>query len=379
MSIIGGKIKEYARQIGFDVVGVTTAEEFAEARRAIEGRMEQGLLDCFPWFNRERLTKACSPSLLVPSATSVISLAASYAPIPNNTIKELGDVPRGRLSSYAVVNDYHAAMRARVELLRQFLQREADTLVEGKIYIDTGPVLEKAVAQRAGLGWYGKHTILLVPGIGSRVFLGELITNLEIEPDHPLRDSCGSCRACIEACPTGALLAPYTLDARRCISYLTVELKGWIPRELRSKVDQWVFGCDVCQEACPVNALSAPTPSSMFAQAPGVESDPSLIELLTLGEEDYRARFLNTSLRRTKRTGLRRNAAVALGNSGDRSAARYLVRVLEADGDELVRGHAAWALGRLGGREARATLERTLIVEASPDVATEIEFALQTV
>jgi epoxyqueuosine reductase len=236
-------------------------------------------------------------------------------------------------------------------------------------------VLEREVAARAGLGWFGKHTGLIHKRAGSWLLLGEILLIVALDYDAPALDHCGTCTRCIEACPTGAILEPYVLDSRKCISYLTIEVKGAIPAELREGTGDWVFGCDVCQEVCPWNRKAPTTTEPAFASREGLEG-PDLIALLKMDQAGFSARFKGSPIKRTKRRGLLRNAAVALGNSGDRRAVPALVEAL-ADGEPLVRGHAAWALGRLGGEAARAALEAALGREADAEARGEIERALE--
>jgi epoxyqueuosine reductase len=269
--------------------------------------------------------------------------------------------------------------------------------------VDTGPLLEREVAARAGLGWVGKNTNLLNKEWGSWFFLGEVLTSLELDYDQPATAHCGTCTRCLTACPTGAFIAPYVLDARRCISYLTIELKGPIPRDLRPLIGNLIFGCDICQDVCPWNIKHArPTgvpkvpkvpkvpeardhgsritdhgspPEPAFQPRPGLDA-PELIPLLKLTPEEFNEKFRSSPIRRAGRRGLRRNVAVALGNSGDPAAIPTLCEALH-DPDPLIRGHAAWALGRLGGKEARLALEEALEVEEDEWVREEIEEALR--
>jgi epoxyqueuosine reductase len=243
-------------------------------------------------------------------------------------------------------------------------------------YVDTGPLMDRAWAERAGLGWIGKNTNLILQGKGSYSFLGEILTDLAIEPDPPARDHCGTCVRCIAACPTGAILGPRQLDARRCISYLTIEHRGPIPLELRPAIGTRIFGCDDCQEACPWNRFATPTQDPEFRDAPG-QATPALIPLLDLDEAAFRARYQGTAILRAKRAGFARNVAVALGNAGDPRGVPALARALAADPEPMVRGHAAWALGRLGGEEARLALLQAAALERSTETLTEIHAALE--
>jgi epoxyqueuosine reductase len=241
--------------------------------------------------------------------------------------------------------------------------------------VDTAPVLEKLWAVQAGLGWQGKHSNLITRSHASWVFLGEILTNLPLVPDRPFeRDHCGRCTRCMDACPTGAIVAPYVIDARRCISYWTIEHRGVIPREMRAAIGNLIFGCDICQEVCPWNKFARRTDEEAFAPLDGLAA-PRLSDLAALTEEEFRRRFRQSPIRRAKRQGFVRNVVIALGNTQDPAALPPLRRALE-DADPVVRLHAAWALGRIGGAEARRALECRLRVESDPDVRAEIEWAL---
>ncbi len=237
--------------------------------------------------------------------------------------------------------------------------------------MDTGALLEREWAVRGGLGWFGKNTMLLSTRRGSWFFLAELVTDLVLAPDPPTADHCGSCTRCLAACPTEALRDGLVLDARRCISYLTIEHRGPIPRALRPALEQWIFGCDVCQEVCPWNEPAPPD------EAVAAWQQPSLVDLLALDEAGFRARFAHTPLSRAKRRGLLRNVAVVLGNTGNPAAVPALAAALD-DAEPLVRGHAAWALGAIGGRAARTTLEHRRGGDPEAAVNEEIELALAT-
>jgi len=246
------------------------------------------------------------------------------------------------------------------------------------VCVDTAPLLEHEIARAAGLGFSGKSTLTIVPGLGSYVLLGELITELELTPSEPVKAGCGGCRACLDACPTGAFVDAHVLDARRCISYLTIENQGVIPRELRSRLGTRVFGCDVCQEVCPFNASSTPKPG-----APELEPRPALatldlVGLLELGAAGYRKLVRRTALRRVTRDTLARNAAVALGNTRDERAVPPLARALGSHSSPLVRAHAAWALGELGelATDARNALAQAAAGDADADVREEASLSL---
>ena len=351
-------VKQAALDAGFDRVGVSDAAPLADAERAIRERIAAGQMDGLRWFTAERARLATRPGELLPGARSILALAASYlgeraAPAP------LAGAPRGRVARYAWGQDYHDVLKAMARDLVERLAAVAGRPVAARIFVDSSPLAERAVAARAGLGWFGKNTMLLLPGAGSWAFLCEVILDLPLRPDAPLRKSCGACHSCLDVCPTGALVAPGVLDNPRCISFLTIELKERIPRHLRPLMGAWIFGCDDCQDVCPVNRR--PLPASVAAlRAYGDEAAfPRLLPLLELTDAGFRARYRGSAVLRAKRWGLQRNACVALGNAGDPAAVPALAGVLEDPGAHpLVREHAAWALGRLDTPAARRALER---------------------
>jgi epoxyqueuosine reductase len=296
-----------------------------------------------------------------------------HYPLPRPALPEAG---RGWISRYAWGDDYHDLMRQRLEALLKKIEEIFPEPVKGKAFVDSGPVLERDVASVSGIGWIGKNTHLISPQLGSWFFLGELFVSVDLIYDRPIRDRCGQCDLCLKACPTGAFAGPYQLDARRCISYLTIELKGAIPRHLRSLIGNHVFGCDICQEVCPYNVKARATTEEAFSPREGLYM-PELVSFLSLGDEEFQARFRGSPVLRAKRRGFLRNVAVALGNLKDRSALPHLTQALQ-DYEPLVREHVAWALGELGGSEALKVLEARLKVEMNPGVIEEIRFALST-
>src|SRR5581483_9314790 len=251
-------IKEYGYALGFDLVRISSAEEFPEAKRVIKERIERGLMDGLPWFTAERADVSCHPDVLLPEARSIIALATCY--LTEQPAEHEGNKPRGRISRYAWGDDYHDIIKPRLQQfaawLREYACNELGNEVETRLFVDTGRMVDRAVAQRAGLGWYGKNTNILTKRWGSWVFLAEIVTNLPLVPDEPLKANCGNCEICLHACPTGALPNPYELDNTRCISFLTIELRGSIPLELRPLMGNLIFGCDICQEVCPVNKVA---------------------------------------------------------------------------------------------------------------------------
>ncbi|MSQ26232.1 MAG: tRNA epoxyqueuosine(34) reductase QueG [Dehalococcoidia bacterium] len=344
-------VKRLARDAGFDLAAITGAGDLSDAESVIASRIRAGLMDGLPWYTEARARRGCRPTEILPGARSIIALGVSYyTPAP--------DVPadgalRGRVSRYAWGQDYHRVIEQRLRRLMRGIQSLGGRAA--KAYVDYGPPPDRAVARRAGLGWYGKHTNLLTSSHGSWVFLAEVLTDLDLAPDAPLKKSCGSCAACIPACPTGAIVAPYVLDNRRCISYHTIENRGVIPLEFRAGIGDWVFGCDLCQDACPVNHRKQAPGDAAFAAASLEHARPDLAALLVMTNDEFRERYKHSAIRRATLAGLQRNACIALGNLGDRRAVPDLARALR-HAAPLVRGHAAWALGRLGGVAARDAL-----------------------
>jgi epoxyqueuosine reductase len=365
-------IKEEARRLGFDLVGISAVRppphepSFAQwLRRGFAGELD--------YMKRTELLRR-DPRSLVPWAVSVVSVGQNYyTPFSRSGFS---GGPRGWISRYAWGDDYHDLMKQRLDALLGRVREIVGDSVQGRAFVDSGPVLERDLAGVAGIGWIGKNTHLISPKRGSWFFLGELFLDLALACDRPLRDRCGACDLCLKACPTGAFVGPYLLDARRCISYLTIELKGWMPRDLRPLVGSHVFGCDICQEVCPYNVKARPTGEAGFMPRPGLHA-PELTAFLSLTESEFRRRFRGSPILRAKRRGFLRNVAVALGNLKNAQAVPALRRALD-DEEPLVRGHAAWALGQIGSREATEGLLQRLQVERDPDVRQEIQDALKT-
>ncbi len=380
------RVKERAYELGFDLARVTTTAAFLETEAVLKERIGAGLMNGLDWFTAERAEVSCNPRALAPNARSVLALGTFYLTDAPRDLTTPGD-PHGRISAYAWGEDYHEVIRRRLDTLAEYI-RSLCTPEDDKtiVFVDTGRMVDRAVAQRSGLGWYGKNTLILTKGWGSWVFLAEIVTSLELEPDPPVGANCGQCEACLRACPTGAIVSPYVLDNRRCISYLTIELRGAIPLELRPLIGTHIFGCDICQEVCPVNRVAERRLRAggrlglrgerlEFQPRTAVGSSPALIPLLELDEEGFRERFRHSPIKRAKRRGLLRNVCVALGNLGDPAAAPALIRALE-DAEPLVRGHAAWALGRIGGEEARRALLEARDGDPDPMVRSEALCAL---
>jgi epoxyqueuosine reductase len=315
------------------------------------------------------------PQKLVPWAVSVISVGMNYFTAFSRP--EVTTGPRGWISRYAWGDDYHDVMLGKVEMLLAGVRKLYPAPVQGRAFVDSGPVLERDWAGVGGLGWIGKNTQLISPKKGSWFFLGELFLDLPLAYDKPTRDRCGRCDLCLKACPTGAFVGPYVLDARRCISYLTIELKGWIPRHLRPLMGNHIFGCDICQEVCPYNVKAEPTMESAYQPRTGLYA-PELIPLLRLDGDEFRRRFKGNPILRAKRRGFLRNVAVALGNIKSVEAIPALIQALD-DEEALVRGHVAWALGQIGSPRALDALERRRRIENDSEALSEIIEALRTI
>jgi epoxyqueuosine reductase len=344
---LGERVRAAARALGFDAVGIAPAEPPPHAEFLGEW-LARGYAGEMAWLAR-RAAEREDPRRVLPGARSVVAAAVVYDPGAPEAEEASGAA--GRVARYAGGADYHDVILERLRAL----EGEIAALAPGartRSYVDTGPVLERPLAARAGLGWIGKNTLLIHPALGSYLFLGVVLTDLALASDAPEPDHCGSCRACLDACPTGAFAAPYVLDASRCLSYTTIELRGAIPEPLREPQSSWVFGCDVCQEVCPWNLRArrrVPDDETGLRAALAPREpwrEPALSELLALGEEGFRARAGGTALTRTRWRGLVRNALVAAGNSGDRALIPAVRRHAEGP-DALLAEHARWALARL--------------------------------
>jgi epoxyqueuosine reductase len=337
-------IRERARELGFEECRFTSAEAPATAKTF------QDWLACdqhgeMAWLQRNA-AKRINPQLVLPGAKTILVLAASYERKGRQT-EAPSDNP-GVVARYARFDDYHEVLGDRLRGLAAFINSLGGPETRSLWYVDTGPLLERDLAQRAGLGFAGKHTNLISRKLGNWFFLSEILTTLELEPDTPEKNHCGLCTRCITACPTNAIVAPFQLDARKCISYLTIELKGSIPVELRPALGNRIYGCDDCLAACPWNRF-AQEGSLMKAHArPDLES-PDLIELLQLDDAGFKARFAGSPILRTKRRGLLRNVCVALGNTGDEDALPYLQKAAN-DREPLIAEHAQWAIREIESR-----------------------------
>ncbi|MEW6635631.1 MAG: tRNA epoxyqueuosine(34) reductase QueG [Actinomycetota bacterium] len=338
-------LEELARTAGFDLVGVARAEPLREGGERLREWQRQGMAADMGYMRRP-VELLSDPKKLQKSARSVVSLGVSYYP---------GDHPKnpggGRVARYAWGKDYHVIIKERLYRLRGELERELGTRVKARAFTDAVPLLERSAAQHAGLGFFGRNSCLINGEMGSYFFIADLILDLDLPPDEPGTGTCGRCMRCMDACPTGAIRAPGVVDARLCISYLTIENRGEIPRELRRKVGDWAFGCDICQEVCPYNKRKAALSRwPEFSQEAGAGPHLEIGDVLGIRtEEEFERRFGETPLTRPGRAGLLRNCCVAAGNLKLEPAVPALIECLREDPSPLVRGHAAWALGEIGG------------------------------
>jgi epoxyqueuosine reductase len=356
-------VVERGRALGFDLCGVTSVEDLSELQLLPEW-LERGYAGEMDYLRDPR---RLSPARVLQGARSIIVCALNYnTPLPYSTEVPAGADPRGWISRYAWGEDYHLAMSRKLEALVQALRERSAEPFEARAYVDTGPVVERVAARHAGLGWLAKNTCLINEKVGSWLFLGVIVTTLELAPslglaEAPPPDLCGQCRLCIDACPTGAIVEPYVLDSRRCISYLTIELRGSIPTEFREPMGRMVFGCDICQDVCPWNRAAPATSIAAFLprEVEGKNSlfSPELEWLAWLSEEEFREVFRSSAVKRTKWRGLVRNACVAVGNSGVRpGTAAYskitgLLDRLAGSDDTVIAEHARWALSRLRSKD----------------------------
>jgi epoxyqueuosine reductase len=364
-------IRNMAAEIGFDLCGFARIEPVPHGD-FVRNWLADGHAGTMAYI-ANGLAKRLDPTLLLDGARSIISLGVRYTPPPLPPIDWREEL-RGRIAAYALGADYHRTIKRQLKQLAARIAAERpDTGM--RPYVDTGPVLEREWAAAGGVGWFGKNTNILHREHGSWFFLAELVTTLELEPDTPTPDHCGTCVRCLDLCPTDALAPGYVLDGRRCISYWTIEHRDAIPTEFRPRMENWVFGCDICQEVCPWNEKLARGASLQEND----ELTPFLPELMTLDEGGFRRRFRGTAVLRTKREGLLRNAAVVLGNTRNPLALPALGDALERDRSALVRCHAAWALGRIGGPAARTRLEGSRRREAEANVRAEIDAALNRI
>ena len=360
-----GRIKAQAYALGFDLAGIARLGP-AGTFPAFEQWLSRGLAGDMAWLRRDAALRR-DTRLPHRGARSAIVVALDYG----------GRQPAGTLARYARGRDYHGVMKERLRALLKWLESATASPVSGRPYVDTGPILERDLARLAGLGWFGRNTMLINARRGSFLFLGALFVDLELESDPPFyEEHCGTCRRCIDACPTSAIADEGVLDATRCISYLTIEKRGAIPVEWRRSIGTLVYGCDICQDVCPWNVRFASEARDPDLTTGSLEATPDPIALLRMDAAGFQHRFGGTAVTRAGRQGLSRNAAVALGNRGAPGDVEALAESLAQEADAVVRAHAAWALGVIANPEAMAALRSRLGVEGDEAVIREVEGAI---
>jgi epoxyqueuosine reductase len=376
-------VKAEAKRLGFAWAGVTSPDpppHFPVFERWLAAGRQGQMAYLASERSRER---RAAPRLILPECRSILVLGMAYLPQaaqPENSEGQ-AENPLGQVASYAWGSDYHDVLPERLQALVAFIEAQVGHPVPNRWYTDTGPILERDLAQRAGLGWIGKNSCLIDPQAGSYFLLAEILLGIDLEPDSPFTtDHCGACTRCLDACPTGCIMPDRTLDARRCISYLTIELKGPIPSELRPQLGGWVFGCDICQQVCPWNVRFASAQGDRSFSPRAQVPRPDLIQELALTPETFNLKFKGSPVQRARRRGYLRNVSVALGNrcagSADPAAVDALSKSLQDDPEPLVRAHAAWALGQIGGEAAYQALREALDREPDETVRPEILMAL---
>jgi epoxyqueuosine reductase len=345
---LAARIKDWGRELGFAAVRIVSPE-LRDAETGLFAWLQAGCHGEMDYMARHGAKRA-RPGELLPGTRAVIIARMNYLPDAANAAENLGDGRRAYISRYALGRDYHKLLRARLQTLAARLVAEIGPRGQ-RVFVDSAPVMEVELATQAGLGWRGKHTLLLDRDAGSWFFLGEIFTDLPLPPDPPVTDHCGSCRACLDACPTGALTAPYQLDARRCISYLTIELKGAIPEQLRPAIGNRIYGCDDCQLCCPWNRFAPQSGERDWVPRHGLDT-ATLVELFSWSKSVFAERLAGSAIHRIGHERWLRNLAVALGNA---PTSPDIVAALEArrdDESELVREHVQWALARHRARSA---------------------------
>jgi epoxyqueuosine reductase len=360
-----------ARAHGFDAFGVTRPDAIPRAAERLREFLEAGTHGDMDWMARNADRRA-DPQALWPEAHAIVMLGVNYSP-SHDPLAILKQRLCGAISVYAHGDDYHDLIKPRLKALARWLVEKAGGDV--KVFVDTAPVMEKPLAQAAGLGWQGKHTNLVSRTHGSWLFLGAIFTTLDLPADAPERDHCGSCRACLDICPTAAFPAPYRLDARRCISYLTIEHKGPIPRGLRPNIGNRIYGCDDCLAVCPWNKFAQAGREAKLAAREALRA-PKLVTLARLDDAGFRALFAKSAVKRIGRARFLRNVLIAIGNAGDASLVPEAERLLD-DASPLVRGAAVWALGRLDRARLDARAAERRAAETDANVAAEWDAACE--
>ncbi|MBH0331431.1 epoxyqueuosine reductase [Brevibacillus brevis] len=357
----------YAKEIGIDKIGFASADPFTTLKERLLVHREKGYES---GFEEPDLEKRTNPELLLDGARSLISIALAYPSKLKNPPKSEPGAYRGILCRAAWGTDYHHVLRDKLDKLTRFIMElEPGARIESMV--DTGALSDRAVAERAGIGFVGKNCAIITPEFGSWVYLGELVTNLPLPSDHPIEEGCGDCNICVDACPTGALIQGGQLDAQRCVAYLT-QVKDFIPDEFRGKIGNRLYGCDTCQTVCPKNRRIDNDHHAEFQPDPEI-AKPLLIPLLQMSNKEFKEKFGQSSSSWRGKKPIQRNAILALAHFKDRTAVPHLERLLFEDPRPVIRGTAAWALGKIGGEQAQEALITAKAKEASPEVVEEIE------
>ncbi|MGD2162719.1 MAG: tRNA epoxyqueuosine(34) reductase QueG [Anaerolineales bacterium] len=369
------QIKSAARHLGFSLIGITTPDR-PQNFNSYQKWIAEGKHGSMRYLATERnLRRRENPRKIHPECKSIIVTGTPYLPENHFAATDDSEV---RIASYALGDDYHDIIPARLTELVAFIETVVGRSLSHKIYSDTGPILERDLAQRAGLGWIGKNTCLISPDQGSYFLLGEILLDLPLQSDTPFNaDRCGTCTRCLEACPTQCILPNRTIDARRCISYLTIEEKKSMDKLLRGRVGKWIFGCDICQQVCPWNQhFARPIADPRFQPRKALET-PQIDMFLNLKAGDWLQDLRGSPLERPRRKGLVRNALVAVGNQPSKEHIEALSKLLRSDPEPMVRSHSAWALGQIEGPQSLAVLENALNFEDNPEVIAEIRAAVE--
>ena len=364
------EIITYSREIGIDKIGFTTADTFSEMKNRLIRQQE---LNYQSGFEEPDIEKRVDPALIFPEPRSIISIALAYPSKLKNPPQSKKGERRGIFCRASWGTDYHTVLRQKLSMLEAFIQEHIPGSVT-KSMVDTGELVDRAVAERAGIGWSGKNCSIITPEYGSYVYLGDVITNLPFEPDAPMEDRCGTCNKCIDVCPTGALVQGGQLDSTRCIAFLT-QTKGFLPEEFRTKIGNRLYGCDTCQTVCPENK------GKDFHLHPEMEPDPELAKpllrpLLTMSNREFKEKFGHVSGSWRGKKPIQRNAIIALAHFKDDTALPELTLLLKEDPRPVIRGTAAWAIGKIGKLDAAQLLNEAKQIEADPDVLQEIEKGL---
>ena len=365
------EIRDYAKTIGIDKIGFTTAAPFRELKNRLRRQQELGYQS---GFEESDIEKRTNPVLLLDQAESIISIAIAYPSKMEHAPKGRKGERRGIFCRASWGMDYHVVLREKLHLLESYM-KERIPGVQCRSMVDTGELVDRAVAERAGIGWSAKNCSIITPEFGSYVYLGEMITNIPFAPDEPMEDECGDCTLCLDACPTGALIQGGQLNAQRCIAFLT-QTKQPIPEEFRRKIGNRIYGCDTCQTICPKNKGKYNMHQEAFQPDPEL-SKPMLEPMLSLTNREFKETYGHMSGSWRGKNPIQRNAVIALAHFKEESAVPTLAKLLKTDARPMIRGTAAWALGEIGSDEGRFALEQALTTEQDSEVLTEVRQALQ--